>query len=427
MRGKLNAEPIAPTGLALARRDISIDYLRALATVLVLVIHCTAPYSQFTQAGQSVVWQAAVPITDAARSSVLSYVLCFLDVSTMSLMFFISGLFLYPGLRRKGGLAYLKDRTMRLGLPFLAMTLLWMPLAYYAPWGLEHPGGSFLHFYLVNARARFSSGPGWFLWLLLFFDGVMVVLYVLGGGVLERLLPKARSLGRRPAAWAFAMVLVGILLYIPPALHYMGTWKAVLTQPFVLQPARTFYYAAWLAAGVLAGSAGLDQGLLARTGPLASQWRRWALLGLAAGNLLWFGAPALASLAFSPLHRLELAGLLWALADTGICFGLLALFRARALRSRAWADSLARNAYAIYALHYVFALWIERWLLRAAWPAPAKFAVAFAGTLAVSWLSAMAWLRVWQWSVSLLLPRTLAPEQVAGQPGGAEQAVPRSA
>jgi len=408
-------------------RDHSIDYLRALATILVLVIHCTAPYSRFAGAGQSVLWQAPVPIGDAARSSLVSYVLCFLDVSTMSLMFFISGLFIYPGLRSKGGLAYLKDRALRLGLPFLAMTLLWMPLAYYAPWGLEHPGGSFLHFYVVNARARFASGPGWFLWLLLFFDAVIVVLYVLVGGVLEPLLPKMRSLGRRPLVWALAMVLAGIVLYIPLALHYMGTWTAVLTPPFVLQPARAMLYAAWLVAGLLAGSAGLDQGLLSKDGPLARHWRRWALLGFAAGNAFWFGVPALASLALSPLRSLELASLLWVVADTGICFGLLALFRGRVLSSRGWADSLARNAYAIYALHYVFALWIERWLLRAAWPAPAKSAEAFAGTLAVSWLSAIVWLRIWRWSANLFRLRALTREQVAGQQGAAKPAVPRSA
>ena len=378
----------------LQERDPSIDYLRALVTALVLVIHCSAPYAGISGGIRQTAWQSAVPIIDAAHSSWLAYLLCFLDVSTMSLMFFISGLFLYPSLQRKGSWSLLKDRGIRLGAPFLAMTFFWMPVAYYAPWSLQFPGGSLFRFLIVDARAGFLSGPGWFLWMLLLFDGVMAGFYAAGRGW-PRLTCWLRLRGKSPELALPAMLLAGMVLYVPLALRYSGVWVALLSPPFMLQPSRALFYAAWFTAGMFAGSAGLQQGLLAPSGSLACNWPLWSLVGFAAGNALWFGSRPSAWTTLAPLHRAILVDLLWVLADVGIGFGLLALFRARAFRRRAWADSFARHAYTIYVLHYVFALWIERWLLRAGWPALAKFLLAFAGTLVISWVAAIAWLGLW--------------------------------
>ncbi len=376
-------------------RDVSLDYLRAFATVLVLVIHTTAPYTLMAQRAEPILWHSPIPIIDGVHSSVLDYVLLLLDASTMSLMFFISGLFTCQALRRKGSIAFLKGRAVRLGLPFLAMTLVWMPVAYYAPWSLEHPGGSFAGFLAIDARGRFSSGPGWFLWLLLFFDCATAGLYMASGGLVERAAPRLRALGKRQEAWALVMMLAGILFYVPLALRYAGAWTAFITAPFMLQPARVLLYAAWLMAGFLVGSTGLEQGLLGRQGPLARKWALWVLFGFSAYNGLWFGLRTYRVQALQPLQQGIVASLLWVLADVGICFGLLALFRGCVSKRRAWADSLARHAYAIYALHYAFAMWLERWLLPVRWPAMAKFFSAFAGTLMLSWAAAIVWISIW--------------------------------
>ena len=49
----------------------------------------------------------------------------------MHLMFFLSGLFVYPSLVQKGAARFAIDRLCRLGLPFAFGVLLLIPLAYY--------------------------------------------------------------------------------------------------------------------------------------------------------------------------------------------------------------------------------------------------------------------------------------------------------
>ena len=49
----------------------------------------------------------------------------------MSMMFFLSGLFVPSSLARKGSWKFLSDRFGRIGVPFLLVVLLLMPLAYY--------------------------------------------------------------------------------------------------------------------------------------------------------------------------------------------------------------------------------------------------------------------------------------------------------
>jgi len=75
------------------------------------------------------IWSTA-PIVDAQRWEGMDVFIGFNDVFFMPLMFLISGLFVWSGLIRKGSGAYLSDRLLRLGIPFIAAELLLIPLAY---------------------------------------------------------------------------------------------------------------------------------------------------------------------------------------------------------------------------------------------------------------------------------------------------------
>jgi hypothetical protein len=55
----------------------------------------------------------------------------FTYVYLMQLMFYLSGLFVWPSLVRKGGRLFLHDRLVRLGVPFLLGVLLLIPVALY--------------------------------------------------------------------------------------------------------------------------------------------------------------------------------------------------------------------------------------------------------------------------------------------------------
>ena len=51
-------------------------------------------------------------------------------------------------------------------------------------------------------------------------------------------------------------------------------------------------------------------------------------------------------------------------------------------------DSLARSAYVIYIVHYVFVVWLQRTLMGVPFHASLKFLVVFTGATLFSWLSA---------------------------------------
>jgi hypothetical protein len=55
----------------------------------------------------------------------------FNDIFFMSLMFLLSGVFVWDSLKRKGAGVFFRDRLRRLGVPFLVSVVALAPLAYY--------------------------------------------------------------------------------------------------------------------------------------------------------------------------------------------------------------------------------------------------------------------------------------------------------
>ena len=87
----------------------------------------------------------------------------------MGLFFLISGLFTPGSMERKGVGRFVRDRLLRLGLPFAAFTLLLWPLTMYA---LREP---FLHegsywYWFMHADPFLDNGPMWFIGVLLLYS-----------------------------------------------------------------------------------------------------------------------------------------------------------------------------------------------------------------------------------------------------------------
>src|SRR5271157_4992048 len=119
--------------LAASPRDIAFDYLKATVVLMVVAHHSCLAYTTFAHFDPAR-YLAAQPVVDLARWRFFDYAENFNDVFFMSLMFFISGLFVLPSLRRFGAAAFLGHRFVRLGLPFAVGVTALMPAAYYAAW-----------------------------------------------------------------------------------------------------------------------------------------------------------------------------------------------------------------------------------------------------------------------------------------------------
>jgi hypothetical protein len=365
------------------QRDVSIDYLRATLTLMVLAHHSSLAYTTFAHFDAAHYLSSTAPIVDPARWAFLDYAENFNDVFFMTLMFFVSGLFVLPALARHGAMAFLRDRLLRLGLPFAAAVTFVMPLAYYASWRLTGHDTGYLSYWRRNIfHDHWPPGPAWFIWVLLLFDVIAAAVFL----AWPRIRLASTAAPSSPVRLFRFLFAASFVAYVPLLWKFgFGLWVPFFTPPFWFQLPRFLLYLLWFFAGAVIGRAGLNAGLLSRGGPLARHWPRWLALSVLAYNALQFRPQAGGDALYASL---------WVLSCTASCFGFLALFRGAVRKRHAWMDSLARSAYIMYLVHYVFVTWVQYYLLRIAAPASVKFLVTFALVTALSWTAAQLLLRV---------------------------------
>jgi glucan biosynthesis protein C len=375
-------------------RDISIDYLRAALTLMVLAHHSSLAYTTFARFDSVHIFDSTAPVVDTMRWAFLDYAENFNDVFFMSLMFLISGLFVVPALRRHGVVEFLKDRFLRLGLPFVFTVSLLMPSAYYASWRLAGHSG-YLDFWSRLAKGGFVAGPPWFIWVLLFFDYMVAALFLFLNRFLTKITAALCGLSEYPVMSYIVLTILAAAAYLPLLAKYgFGAWTDFITSPFSFQISRIALYALWFLAGCFLGSAGLKQGLLSRNGRLARYWPAWVVFCAIAYNALWF-VPKLGAIgALAPESQGALEASLWVISNVASSFAFVALFRGAVSKRRSWMDSLARSAYVMYLVHYVVVAWTQWLLLGVNVSAGIKFLLVFLAVTALSWLTAQLALRI---------------------------------
>jgi surface polysaccharide O-acyltransferase-like enzyme len=212
--------------------------------------------------------------------------------------------------------------------------------------------------------------------------------------------PEALSLlGRRvgaadPVRFFVILVAASALAYIPLAIAFTP-WDWANFGPFSLQLSRPLHYLVYFAAGVALGAYGIERGLLACDGMLARRWAMWLTAALA-GFGLWAVPTSMAMKQGSDASLVlqVAAGLGYVVACAAGCLALLAVCL-RFLRERKPVmDGLSANAYGLYLVHYIFAVWLQYALLNAPLFAVIKAAIVFAGTLALSWAAVTAFSRM---------------------------------
>jgi glucan biosynthesis protein C len=307
------------------------------------------------------------------------------DVFLMSLFFFLSGLFVWPSLGRKGISRFLYDRLLRLGVPFALVVAFLMPLALYPTYlqtAVEPGIAAYWRHWL--ALPFWPCGPTWFLWLLLVADFTAAGLYRFAPGLGNRLIRVCFAAEVRPARYFTGFLIASAFAYVPMALVFEpAAWFDL--GPFAFQFSRPLHYAVYFFAGLGIGASGIERGLLAADGPLVRHWPMWlvAALGLL---LLWMGLTGLTMTdgGTASVGLQILADLSFVLACFASCFGVLAVaLRFAALRLPALAG-LNNSAYGMYLVHYPFVVWLQYALLGAALPAIIKGAGVFGATLLFS-------------------------------------------
>jgi peptidoglycan/LPS O-acetylase OafA/YrhL len=363
--------------------------LRAFVTALVVAHHAVLAYYPWAppppaSLDSPIRWWLAFPVVDAQRWTGWALFVGWNDSFFMALMFFLSGLFAWSSLRRKGSGGFVLGRLLRLGVPFVFAAGILAPLAYY-PAYLQTPAEhhSVVTFWSQwRALGTWPAGPAWFIWVLLAFGCVAAALYRVAPHWAE-LANRATSLVLcKPYLFATILILVSGVAYVPMAAHFGPLdWK--MWGPFSIQTSRLFLYAVYFAAGLIVGAGTAGQTLLLADSRLAKRWIVWVITALVA-----FIAASTISIA-ALTHNSALFGFLALVAMPVSCaassLALIAVFVRFAKSRRPFLESFSFAAYGVYLIHYPVVTWTQYALLSWKQSAVLKGVAATAVGILVSW------------------------------------------
>lgn len=148
-----------------AARVQYLDNLKVILIAAIIAIHGVLGYAGFDQ------WWSYADVRETVLQPITEIVLMALvgpfALFMIALLFLVSGLLAAPSLHRKGIKRFVRDRLLRLGVPFLAFTLILWPLLMYA---LYHPLGASYWEEFLSDEGYIDTGPLWFVGVLLIFS-----------------------------------------------------------------------------------------------------------------------------------------------------------------------------------------------------------------------------------------------------------------
>ena len=241
---------------------------------MVLLHHAVIPYTYFGH-------------TDPKSWIGFDMVVLATDSFFMAMFFFLSGLFVWPGLGHKSPGIFLRDRLLRLGLPFAIAAFTVIPIAYYAISLRQHPEIGFSEFWWKMVTVGpWPSGPIWFVWVLLAFDLTASLLYRVSAHLVDPINRLSQRGFDRPAIFFLFLLGVSAVVYIP-ALLYFGPSHWFEFGPFSVQASRILLYAAYFFIGAGIGAANFERGVLSADGRLAKSGWGWIAATLVPYCLMW--------------------------------------------------------------------------------------------------------------------------------------------
>ncbi|MBW7973099.1 acyltransferase [Bradyrhizobium sp. BR 10289] len=357
-------------------RNLSLDRARTFLTLVVLLHHAVIPYTHFGH-------------TDPASWIGFDMVVLATDSFFMAMFFFLSGLFTWPGIARKAPSVFLRDRLLRLGLPFAIAAFTVIPLAYYAIALRADPALTFAAFWWKTITVGpWPSGPIWFVWVLLAFDLTASLLYRVSAHLVD---PGNRISLRgfeQPFVFWLMLAVISIIAYVP-ALVYFGGSRWFEFGPFSVQASRILLYFGYFFIGASVGAANFDHGILSAEGQLPKNRWRWVSVTLIPYCLMWVMIYVKREILGNPdpqPHWYQaIYGTFFVLFSASILLAILAFFLHSKTPGPTLLDRMQADAYGMFLVHYPIALWIQYALYDYGWPAIVKAAIGFVLTVILSW------------------------------------------
>jgi glucans biosynthesis protein C len=341
-----------------------LDNLRAFAIILVIVLHAAITY----MADPPSWWY----VIDPDRSVVFTWLVLAVDVPIMQVLFFVAGYFAVRSLQRRGPQGFIREKVVRLAIPWILGVVLLAPLATYMNYVSRGVPTGYLQFWTSDFWGpMFQQSVYWFLGVLFVAFLVLVYAYLLPArAVLQAGQPRVEQPRARLFFWFILLTAGGSILYSPNL--GLDGWRS-LSYLFVVQPARIAFYVGYFILGIYAERHGwfTEAGFRPRLAPWGAGCVIAGLVYLAfrmAGPDMSLPSQAVESALFST-------------------FCLAALIAGVALFRR-WIDgaglawrTLAANSFGIYYVHPLVLYPLAYVLVGVAIPAIAKLAILVVATL----------------------------------------------
>jgi len=346
-----------------------LDNLRAVVIVLVIVLHASITYMV-----SAPTWWYVV---DPQSSSVFTMLVLVVDVPLMPALFFVAGYFAGPSLKRRGPRGFVREKIVRLAIPWVFGVVFLAPLATYMTYVSRGVPTGYLQFWTSDFWGpMFQQSVYWFLGVLFALFVLLVWAYA-GSTRLQASALRVEQPRPRLFVAFIALTAAGSILASP----YFGLddWKPVSIL-FVVQPARIAFYAGYFVLGICAER----RGWFSATGfrPDPGQWG-WGcvLAGIAYLAFRMAGTPV-------TVPERAVASLLFATFCLAALVAGVAIFQRWVNGAgRAW-RTLAANSFGIYYVHPLILYPLAWVLVPLSAPAVVKATilvlVTLGGSLAVS-------------------------------------------
>ncbi len=363
-------------------RLLFIDNIRWSLIVLVICHHAAVTYSHLGS------WYYMdSPQPSLAGTVFFGTLETFDQAFFMGFLFLIAGYFVPRAFDAKGPVRFLRDRAARLGIPSLFFMLVIHPLTVY--WllrdfydGSRPPLTRVYGQFLLSGKVLSASGPMWFAVALLLFCCVYA-----GMRWIRPYTPTAEKLtgtsvlpGHRHVIGL--ILLMGLCSFLVRLVQPIGTSVLNMQLGYFSQYILLFIVGLWAYRGNWLLRIPYDFGTL------------WFRLALTLGVVGWFAlvatSGALAGDTVSllgGLHWQSAAFSLWeAFFCLGVCLGLTVLFRDRFNKQGRFARWMSRNSFTAYLFHTPLLVAVTLALRDVSSPPIAKFVIASALAVPITFL-----------------------------------------
>ncbi len=357
-----------------SKRIYFMDSLRAITIFLVIVLHAslafvTPPFPGF--------------VHDPRPNNLFYFIVFTLEGHVMmSVMFFVAGFFMLKSLYKKGPAGFIKGKLLRLGIPFIAGSLILAPLlgltSYYSDHNPVHFISDFLGFFQYR---YFTQYQFWFLGILMTFFLIMSILYLFIGK--KAAAPLKKQAKPSPSLLIGLFIITTALSFIINLFVKNYEWTMLYIIQF--QTIKIPIYISYFLLGIYAYRKG------------------WFENGYTPNIYLWAPLFLISSIASFIIYALPLDSFsFWKLIHNSVIslqimsalFTLLSIARKTMDKDTLFLREISRSSFTVYIIHLNILFMVVYFSRDLMIPSFMKFLLQAASAAILSWITALLLIRI---------------------------------